>query len=120
MHDQDILKSCLSICRYPAQEHVGGDAKIPTIIYYDEKGAVRDVGAEALAFEDWVIEAEDGQKFFKAEWYAYPSLACATPDNGFRFKLHLFATLLCASAPQGPCLELLVNLDICIPCDDSE
>jgi hypothetical protein len=47
------------------------------------------VGAEALAFEDWVLEADEGQTFFKAEWYTLPSLACATPDNDFRFKLHL-------------------------------
>ena len=46
-----------------------GDSKIPTIIYYDQKGQVRAVGAEAIR-EGIEEEAEDG-KWFKAEWYAF-------------------------------------------------
>ncbi|KAF8901894.1 hypothetical protein CPB84DRAFT_909984 [Gymnopilus junonius] len=55
------------VTRYPAQEHVGGDSKIPTIIYYDKEGNVRAVGAEAMreGIED---EAEDGE-WTKAEWF---------------------------------------------------
>lgn len=33
--------------RFPCQDQVGGDSKIPTIIYYDKDGNVRAVGAEA-------------------------------------------------------------------------
>jgi hypothetical protein len=53
---------------YPAQELVGGDSKIPTIIYYDQEGKVRAVGAEAVraGIEE---EAEDGQ-WTKSEWRA--------------------------------------------------
>jgi len=36
------------ISRYPSQQQVGGDSKIPTITYYDEKGEVVAVGAEAV------------------------------------------------------------------------
>ncbi|KIJ04955.1 hypothetical protein PAXINDRAFT_141614, partial [Paxillus involutus ATCC 200175] len=36
------------VSRYPAQEHVGGDNKIPSILYYDRQGTVQAVGAEAL------------------------------------------------------------------------
>ena len=46
-------------CRFPAQEHVGGDSKVPTVIYYDLLGKVRAVGAETLREgiaedENWV------------------------------------------------------------------
>ncbi|SJL14056.1 uncharacterized protein ARMOST_17509 [Armillaria ostoyae] len=44
--------------RFPSQEHVGGDAKIPTIIYYDQDGNVKAVGAEALK-QNVVEDAED-------------------------------------------------------------
>ncbi|KAG6885090.1 hypothetical protein C0993_005973 [Termitomyces sp. T159_Od127] len=53
--------------RYPAQEQVGGDSKIPTIIYYDRQGNVRAVGAEALR-EDLEITIEE-EGWIKAEWY---------------------------------------------------
>ncbi len=52
--------------RYPAQEQVGGDAKIPTILYYDELGNVRAAGAEALG--DNVQHEADENKWIKAEW----------------------------------------------------
>ncbi|KAF9047821.1 hypothetical protein BJ165DRAFT_1387797 [Panaeolus papilionaceus] len=53
--------------RFPGQENVGGDCKIPTIMYYDNAGQLRAAGAEAkdqgieekAAEEDWV----------KAEWF---------------------------------------------------
>ena len=34
--------------RFPCQEHVGGDSKIPTVIYYDTNGKPQAVGAETL------------------------------------------------------------------------
>ncbi|KAK0481095.1 hypothetical protein EDD18DRAFT_1203722 [Armillaria luteobubalina] len=46
------------VTRFPSQEHVGGDAKIPTIIYYDQDGNVKAVGAEALK-QNVVEDAED-------------------------------------------------------------
>jgi hypothetical protein len=67
------FQSCIEVYRfltlissYPAQEHVGGDSKIPTVIYYDQDGNVRAVGAEAVreGIED---EAEDSQ-WTKSEW----------------------------------------------------
>ena len=64
-----------------------GSSKIPTIIYYDQEGKVRAVGAEAIR-EGIEEEAEDGG-WVKAEWYAF---SCLSPSDGFhpfRFKLHL-------------------------------
>jgi hypothetical protein len=33
--------------RFPGQEHVAGNSKIPTIMYYDKKGRMKAAGAEA-------------------------------------------------------------------------
>lgn len=54
--------------RFPAQERVGGDSKIPSIIYYDRSGQVRAVGAEATREE--VLESAEDDGWTKAEWYA--------------------------------------------------
>jgi len=53
-------------CRFPAQERVGGDSKIPTIIYYDKEGRVCAVGAEATS--EGVEEAAEDESWTKAEW----------------------------------------------------
>ncbi|KAG5350993.1 hypothetical protein C0989_008355 [Termitomyces sp. Mn162] len=52
---------------FPAQAHVGGDSKIPTIIVYDQYGVVRAVGAEALkeGFESMIEE----ESWIKVEWF---------------------------------------------------
>lgn len=51
--------------RFPGQEHVAGNSKIPTIIYYDRHGKVRAAGAEAER-EALVAEAED-KAYVKSE-----------------------------------------------------
>ena len=51
---------------YPAQEKVGGDAKIPSVLYYDRNGLVRAVGAEALLESN--IELAKDQQWVRAEW----------------------------------------------------
>lgn len=55
--------------RFPAQEHIGGDAKIPSILFYDQTGMVRAVGAEALQ-ESVIVQAEE-EEWVKSEWYEY-------------------------------------------------
>lgn len=55
------------VARYPAQEHVGGDSKIPSILYYDLQGDVRAVGAEAL--QEHVIEQAEDEGWVKLEWW---------------------------------------------------
>lgn len=66
--------------RFPAQEHVNGSSKIPTILYYDQTGEVRAIGAEAMN-EGIFEEAEDGG-WMKVEWYvvcdAIPTLRPST------------------------------------------
>ena len=53
-------------CRFPAQEHISGASKIPTVIYYDRSGRVKAVGAEAMK-EGFYLVAED-ENWVKAEW----------------------------------------------------
>ncbi|KAG1721510.1 uncharacterized protein EDB91DRAFT_1176212 [Suillus paluster] len=67
------------VARYPAQEHVGGDSKIPSIIYYDLQGDVRAVGAEAL--QEHIIEQAEDEGWVRLEWW----------------KLHLRAKRLASS-----------------------
>ena len=52
---------------YPGQEHVTGNTKIPSILFYDRKGKVRAAGAEA---EDAQVlaQAEDDE-WSKVELY---------------------------------------------------
>jgi hypothetical protein len=35
------------LCRFPGQEHVAGNSKIPSVIYYDQYGSIKAAGAEA-------------------------------------------------------------------------
>lgn len=63
-----VIANRLTPCsyRYPAQQNVGGDAKIPTAIYYDTDGNPRAFGAETLTPN---IEAEAEEKgWVKAHW----------------------------------------------------
>ncbi|KAG1746337.1 hypothetical protein EDB19DRAFT_1905800 [Suillus lakei] len=55
------------VARYPAQEHVGGDSKIPSILYYDLQGDVRAIGAEAL--QEHIIEQAEDEGWVKLEWW---------------------------------------------------
>ena len=55
--------------RFPAQEIIAGASKVPSIIYYDEKGRVKAIGAEAI--KDGILEAAIEGDWHKAEWYAF-------------------------------------------------
>ncbi|KIO05283.1 hypothetical protein M404DRAFT_9026 [Pisolithus tinctorius Marx 270] len=62
------------VSKFPAQEHVGGSNKIPSIMYYDKGGKVQAVGAETqqpriiekASKEEWVLlECQDVAKLFE-------------------------------------------------------
>ncbi|KAJ2922254.1 hypothetical protein H1R20_g14838, partial [Candolleomyces eurysporus] len=53
--------------RFPSQERVGGDTKIPTVIYYDQTGSPCAIGAETLA-EGIEADAEE-YGWTKAHWF---------------------------------------------------
>jgi hypothetical protein len=52
--------------RFPAQEHVSGASEIPTVIYYDQAGNVRAVGAETM--REGIYEIAEDKNWVKAEW----------------------------------------------------
>jgi hypothetical protein len=62
-----VFINCWSYgCRFPAQEHIGGASKIPTVIYYDQSGKVKAVGAEAMKESIYLVA--DDENWVKAEW----------------------------------------------------
>lgn len=65
--DPGQIPEIKGVTRFPAQEHVTGSSKIPTIIYYDPRGSVRAVGAEAI--KDGVLELATDNGWVKAEWF---------------------------------------------------
>ncbi|KIJ08850.1 hypothetical protein PAXINDRAFT_88270 [Paxillus involutus ATCC 200175] len=77
--DPGEVPKILGVSRYPAQEHVGGDSKIPSILYYDRQGAVRAIGAETS--QPHIIEQAEEENWVKLEWW----------------KLHLRAKYLASS-----------------------
>ena len=58
-----LYPSCES---FPATSHVGGNSKIPSIVYYDLEGVPRAFGGEAL--QESVIERAEDEEWFKVEW----------------------------------------------------
>lgn len=89
-----ILNYFCGVFRFPAQENVGGDSKIPTILYYDAKGTVRAVGAEAN--REGVEEDAEDQGWIRAEWSVIYFKRCSgfgrqrfLPLETLRFKLHM-------------------------------
>lgn len=51
--------------RFPGQEHVVGNSKIPSVIYYDKHGNLKAAGAEAES-NSVIAQAED-EGWIKAE-----------------------------------------------------
>lgn len=61
---------CYSISRktsYPGQEHVAGNSKIPSILYYDRGGNVVAVGAEAETTQ--IMSQAEDEEWTKVELY---------------------------------------------------
>ncbi|KIJ08851.1 hypothetical protein PAXINDRAFT_88280 [Paxillus involutus ATCC 200175] len=65
--DPGEVPKILGVSRYPAQEHVGGDSKISSILYYDQQGVVRAIGAETS--QPHIIEQAEEENWVKLEWW---------------------------------------------------
>ncbi|KAK7472172.1 hypothetical protein VKT23_000294 [Stygiomarasmius scandens] len=65
--DPGLVPEIKAVTRFPAQEHVGGDAKIPSIIYYGQDGSVEAVGAEAV--RDGILESVEDEGWVRCEWF---------------------------------------------------
>ncbi|KAJ7059899.1 hypothetical protein C8F01DRAFT_206812 [Mycena amicta] len=57
----------LPVTRFPPQPLVGGDSKVPSIVYYDKDGRARALGAEAM--DENVRERATEEGWQKAEWF---------------------------------------------------
>ncbi|KAJ8094286.1 hypothetical protein PM082_006826 [Marasmius tenuissimus] len=55
------------VSKFPGQGKVGGDSKIPSMVYYDQDGNVRAVGAEAM--EDSFLEEAEDEEYIGVEWF---------------------------------------------------
>ncbi|KAF9523382.1 hypothetical protein CPB83DRAFT_799420 [Crepidotus variabilis] len=55
------------VTRFPAQEQSSGASKIPSIVYYNESGAIKAIGAEAI--QEGIIESAAENGWYKAEWF---------------------------------------------------
>jgi hypothetical protein len=56
--------------RFPAQEQVGGDCKIPSLLYYDQYGVVRAAGAEAL--REGLATQKEEEQWLSCPWFVQP------------------------------------------------
>lgn len=56
--------------RFPGQEHVAGNSKIPSVMYYDKRGKMMAAGAEADTAA--VLSQAEDEGWTKAELYASP------------------------------------------------
>ncbi|KAJ6592474.1 hypothetical protein B0H19DRAFT_1245347 [Mycena capillaripes] len=55
------------ITRFPGQQDVGGDSKVPTCIYYDQNGMVRAEGAETILPES--LDKAQEEDWEHAQWF---------------------------------------------------
>ncbi|KAF9029411.1 hypothetical protein BDZ89DRAFT_1091791 [Hymenopellis radicata] len=97
------------VTRYPAQQKVGGDSKIPTIIYYDARGNVKAVGAEAL--DEAFLEKAEDEGYTKVEWFKLhlrPKALAASHITDADIPRSLWARLRLTSSPTfcATCLPL--------------
>ncbi|KAJ3514768.1 hypothetical protein NLJ89_g2174 [Agrocybe chaxingu] len=60
--DPGTVPEIRGVTRYPAQEQVGGDSKIPTVVYYDRDGRVQAAGAEAIRDDIEDLVEDEGFK----------------------------------------------------------
>ncbi|KAF8883236.1 hypothetical protein BD779DRAFT_1444010 [Infundibulicybe gibba] len=65
--DPGEIPEIKGVNRYPGQEHVGGDSKTPTVLYYDMDGKVCAAGVEAAGEE--IVDKALEHGWFKAEWF---------------------------------------------------
>ncbi|PPR01390.1 hypothetical protein CVT24_006228 [Panaeolus cyanescens] len=55
------------VTKFPAQDHVHGSSKIPTVLYYDKSGKVQAIGAETLS--EGIFERATDGGWHKVEWF---------------------------------------------------
>ena len=82
--------------RFPAHELARGDAKVPSLLYYDQDGNFKAAGAEVLA--EHITQTADTESWTKAEWLVVRRIqapVCSLMKP--RWKLHLRPNHLASS-----------------------
>ncbi|KAJ3523685.1 hypothetical protein NMY22_g11333 [Coprinellus aureogranulatus] len=107
------------VTRYPSQEQVGGDSKIPTVIYYDKDGKPCAIGAETLKEGIEGDAEENGWR--KARWFKLHLRPKSEPGTASQDEevpplplgktvVEIFADFMkylrdCAKAPHQICFD---------------
>lgn len=58
--DPAVVPQIQGVTRFPADEHLAGNSKIPSVMYYDKQGNLKAAGAEALLDANMERAAEEG------------------------------------------------------------
>ncbi|KAL1700716.1 hypothetical protein EV121DRAFT_213593 [Schizophyllum commune] len=100
--DPGQVPQVCGVNRFPAQEHAGGDSKIPSVLLYDKSGKVRAAGAETLQEDMMELAIDEG--WFKSEWFKLhlrprgsdpdPALAALPPLPPNKSIVEVFADFL--------------------------
>ena len=64
-----LESSFITPIRYPGQE--AGDIKVPSIIYYDDKGNILAIGAEEPGLDDSEEDQDTSRLPLKVEWCVF-------------------------------------------------
>lgn len=65
--DPGNVPEILPVTRFPSQEQIGGDSKIPTVIYYNSAGNPCAIGAETL--KEGIEEDAEQNGWTQAKWF---------------------------------------------------
>ncbi|KAF9465196.1 hypothetical protein BDZ94DRAFT_1307345 [Collybia nuda] len=83
--DPGQIPEIKGVTRFPAQGRVGGDSKIPTVVYYNQNGELQAAGAEAS--DEGVQEKADSGGWTKAEWFKLHLRPKTTSSSGITHSL---------------------------------
>ncbi|KAL1674598.1 hypothetical protein EV122DRAFT_293372 [Schizophyllum commune] len=99
----------LGVTRFPGQELVGGNAKIPSVLFYDEDGVVQAAGAETLL--DEMGENVAIGEWTKAEWF---KLHLAPKYDGSPAEVHKLPPLPLGKSVHDVFTDFLKHLLACL------
>ncbi|TFK20828.1 hypothetical protein FA15DRAFT_707733 [Coprinopsis marcescibilis] len=83
--DPGVVPEIRGVTRFPAQENVGGDCKIPSLLYYDKNGVVQAAGAEAV--RDEVLTLKEDEEWIATPWFKLHLRPNTIPSNEMSGKI---------------------------------
>ncbi|KAJ7578258.1 hypothetical protein C8J56DRAFT_359740 [Mycena floridula] len=68
--DPGLVPTIRGVTRFPAQTRIGGNAKIPSVLYYNQHGCLKGVGAETMEIDNSIShDPSVGKQWSKCEWF---------------------------------------------------